>query len=343
MNRPTLREIATRLGVSIATVSYALNGRPGVGPELRTRIIELAAEMGYRPNDLAKGLRTGQTRSIGMLVEDLANPFSADLASAILSVAQARGFKVLVSHTRNAGRLEPGDFEALHDSGVEGVILASVVNYGDRELMETVVVRKPPVIQVIRHLPDLAADVVGIDDRAAARQAAMHLLQTGRTDVAVIAGPQWSPTSELRLAGFREALALAGQPLASTKLVVSGYSMAEGGRAAAQLARSDPPQAILCGNDLIALGAIDALLTLGLRVPEDIAVVGFDDISIAAINSLGLTTIRQPRTEIGEATLATLLRRIDGSSDPPVHVVVPHELIVRTSCGMALVTERSRR
>lgn len=329
-------DIADRLGVSVATVSYALNGRPGVGAELRERILATAVEIGYRPNRLARGLRTGETRSVGMLVEDIANPFSADLASALLRAASERGLQVFVSHPRHPGALGQKDFDALRDSGVEGVILASVVNFDDRPLMEQIAQHGPPVVQVIRHLEGIRADAVAIDDRSAARAAADHVLGLGATDVAIIAGPQRSPASRMRLEGFRDAFAAAGLIPLPERVLVAGYTIAEGREAARRLVSSTPPHAILCGNDLLAIGAIDALLEQGLRVPEDVAVVGFDDIALAAIRQIRLTTVRQPREAIGEIALSTLLRRIEGDAGPPARHLVPHELVVRDSCGARL-------
>ena len=214
-----------------------------------------------------------------------------------------------------------------------GLVLSSLVDQ-DHDLLMELLRRRVPVVQVIRRVEAIETDFVGIDDSAAAGAVIDHLAALGRTDVAVIPGPQNSSAQRNRLNGYRLALKRVGYRLPARRVAIGELTRVGGYDAADQICRrGKPPQAMVFGNDLMALGAIDALIDRGLRVPEDVAVVGFDDMSLASSRLVGLTTVRVPRRRLGAAAVDALLRRIDAPATPPSTVLLPHSLIARRTCG----------
>jgi LacI family transcriptional regulator len=206
----------------------------------------------------------------------------------------------------------------------------------DGPLIEAIVPPGVPIVQTIRRVPGLAADFVGIDDRAGAREAAAHLVESGHGSFALLTGPGGSSASAERTQGFLEVLAAAGaepppERIVECRLTVdSGYDGAK-----ALLAKGGPPRAVLCGNDLIALGAIDAFLEHGLAIPGDVSIVGYDDIWFASSRLVRLTTVRQPRDAIGRAAVALALDRLADPDIEPREVIMPHELVVRSTTAAA--------
>lgn len=328
--RATLVDVAKRAGVSIATVSYVMNGRDGVGAETRARVLEVANELGFRPNRLASGLRTGQTRVLGLVLADITNPFYPELAGGVIAAAADGGFEVFLSHNGADGSLDVEKVQALCDHRCAALIFTSLL-LSDEALLNEIVPPEVPVVQAVRRIPGLQADFVGSEDRAGARDAARHLVELGHRDVAVLVGPLASSASAERAAGYREALADAGAEPEPERIVECALTVESGYRGAQRLlaARSRPPSAVLCGNDLIALGAIDAIVDHGLAVPADVSVVGFDDIWFASSRLVRLTSVRQPRHEMGRAAVALALERLAEGARPPREIVMPHQLVVR--------------
>ena len=205
-------DVAERAGVSVAAVSYALNGAPGVSEETRARILEAAEELEYRPNRIATSLRSGEAKVFGLMVPDLANPFSSELAAGVLRAASGGGYGVFVSQAE-PGAPPGGSLDFLLEHQVAGLVLSSLVDQ-DHDLLVELLRRKVPIVQVIRRVEDVETDFVGIDDIAAGKVVIKHLVGLGRTDVAVIAGPQNSSAQRHRLDGYRAGLRKAGHALA---------------------------------------------------------------------------------------------------------------------------------
>lgn len=324
----TLLDVAKRAGVSIATVSYVMNDRGGVGEQTRANVLRIADELGFRPNRVASGLRTGRTQVLGLVLADITNPFYPEIAGGVIAAAAEAGFQVFLSHGGTDGVLDGEVVQALCDHQCGAVIFTSLV-VSDGPLLLDVVPHDMPIVQTVRRIPGIRADFVGIDDRAGAREAAQHLVELGHRDVAILTGPSASSASSERTAGFLEALAQAG--LEPQSMHECSLTLDAGYRAAQQLLESHrrPPGAVLCGNDLIALGAIDAFLAHGLSVPDDISVAGYDDIWFASSRLVQLTTVRQPRHDMGRAAVSLALERLADPDIPPRDVIMDHELVVR--------------
>lgn len=328
--RVTLSDVARQAGVSIATVSYVMNDRGGVGERTRANVLRIADELGFRPNRVASGLRTGRTQVLGLVLADITNPFYPEIAAGVIEGAAEAGFQVFLSHSGTDGGLDGEVVQALCDHQCGALIFTSLV-VSDGPLLFDVVPPDVPIVQTVRRIPGIGADFVGIDDRAGAREEAQHLIELGHRDIAILAGPSASSASSERTAGYREALGEAGIELPPESVVECSLTVDAGYRAVERLleSRRRPPGAVLCGNDLIALGALDAFLAHGLSVPEDVSLAGYDDIWFASSRLVQLTTVRQPRHEMGRAAVSLALARLADPDIPPREVIMRHELVVR--------------
>ncbi len=328
--RVTLASIARQAGVSTASVSHALNGQPGVSDETRTKILEIAQRVGFRPNQLARALRNGRSHVIGLLLADITNPFYPEIAAGVIRGSAELGHQTFVSDTREGQITLRKTVDALLGHQCDGLIFTSL-DEAARPILEELARLGIPFVQLVRHVPGVAADFVGVDDEGVGRVAAQHVLERGCRDVAVLAGPQTSSASRGRLAGARRCLESAGVVVGPHRLrecaltYESGYAEAIGLLAAV----ASPPDAIICGNDVMALGAIDAIIDRGWRVPADVAVVGCDDMSFSSSRLIQLTTVALPREEMGLTAARFLADRI---ADPTLEArrrMLPHKLIVR--------------
>lgn len=328
-----MRDVARRAGVSTATVSYVLNARPGVSVERRLQVLTAISELGFRPNRLARSLRKGRSRVLGLILLDIANPFYPEIAAGVIEAAALTDYQVFVAHGGPNGKFVQRETEALVEHRCDGIIFTSLTE-GDRDVMDSLLAAGVPCVQAVRRLRGVSADFVGIDDHLGGTDAARHLLSLGHRDIAVLAGPQTSSSSHGRLLGFTAALAEAHVTLPKEWSLECELTREGGYRGTLQLlARAKRPGAIFCGNDMIAMGAIDALLKSGLRVPEDMAVVGYDDMSFASDRQIQLTSVHQPRAEIGRVAVRLLLDRVASPEAPIRTVILPHHLVVRRSSG----------
>jgi LacI family transcriptional regulator len=342
VRRTTMNDVARVAGVSSASVSYALTGAPGVSDELRERIRAIANELGYRPSLVAQGLKTGRARSIGLLLADISNPFYTEIAASAVAAAGDEGYEVLISHVGlgqdtdgdDAGEREAARLAAVARAHIDrytsGLMLTSLLAT-DRPLLDELRRTHVPVVQLYRRVPGEPSDWVGIDDHAAAEDVMIHLIATGRRHIAVFGGQRSSFASTARAAGFVDTLRAAGlQPVNPDQGIWGGISRRSGYERARELFAGDTPvDAVACGNDLIALGVLDACRDAGRAVPDDVAVTGIDDMSFASVGPLQLTTVSVPREQMGRRGVQLLLRRIEGDSGPPVEEVLPHRLRVR--------------
>jgi LacI family transcriptional regulator len=340
--RTTMNDVARVAGVSSASVSYALTGAPGVSDELRERIRAIANELGYRPSLVAQGLKTGRARSIGLLLADITNPFYTEIAASAVVAAGDEGYEVLISHVGLGEGADEEDADELGAARLATVARAHIDRYSsglmltsllasDRPLLEELRRTHVPVVQLYRRVPDEPSDWVGIDDHAAAEEVMNHLLATGRRHIAVLGGQRSSSASAARAAGFIDALRAAGLQTANPdRGLWGGISRRSGLERARELFAGDTPiDAVACGNDLIALGVLDACREAGRAVPDDVAVTGIDDMNFASVGPLQLTTVAVPREQIGRRGVQLLLRRIEGHSGGPVEEVLPHQLRLR--------------
>ena len=325
-------EVARRAGVSASTVSRVLS-RPGVvSPDTRRRVMETVEAMGYAPNSMARNLRTRRSDKILVTVPDISNPFFSLIIQGIEAAAQRAGYTVLLGNTQHDEKHEERYARMLKRKEADGLIfLGHRLPRPAAELVAATAPRCAPVVHGCEFSPDLGVASVHIDNAAAAGDAMDHLYALGHRHIAVITGPLISPLSRDRLQGVT---ARARANDAEHELIVrhgdfsieSGTEIAEG-----LLARTDPPTALFCFNDEMAIGAIAVARRRGFRVPDDLSVVGFDDIRFARHIDPPLTTIAQPMREIGEGTVRLLLEILNGDEIKPVSVTLPHQLTVRAS------------
>ncbi|HLI26403.1 MAG TPA: LacI family DNA-binding transcriptional regulator [Chloroflexota bacterium] len=344
----TLRELARRLGVNPSTVSRVLNRRPTphVSEATRARIFEVAAAAGYRPNRLARSLKLQRTHMIGMLIPDVTNPHFSALFRAVDDAASAAGYHVILCNTDDRSDRLQQHLAALGEGHVDGLIVACAR-------------RHEPALDVLRawRLPYVllnrrrdVADEVGVvpDDEQAARLAVAHLRALGHQRIAHVAGSSEVSRSVARLRGFRQAMAAAGVSAPPCVTVSRDLDEEAGAAAFAELWALPPaqrPTAVFAANDLVALGVLSAARRWGLRVPDDLSIVGSDDLPVGRYATPALTTVRLPVTAMGRLATELLIRQLEAgasAADSPRAIVVPVELVVRESSAPLLAGESSR-
>ncbi|MGH3348288.1 MAG: LacI family DNA-binding transcriptional regulator [Nocardioides sp.] len=323
-----IRDVAADAGVSITTVSRALNGSGRVGPATRERIVASASRLGYQPNDLARSLHGGSTGTVAVLVPDITNPFFPELVAGIQAVANARGNLLLLCQTGGDTAIAVRELTHMRRKRVDGVILVGGLQR-DAALAEAVAELR--VVTVDRDTGLDSAWSVRADHHVGGRIATEHLVELGHERIACIAGPADLAVSEDRLAGYLEALEDSGLT-PDEALVVRGNFLEDGGYDGLRALRRRRVafSAVVCGNDLTAVGALRGLDEVGLRVPEDVSLVGFDDIHLASFLRPSLTTVRQPIHELGRRA-ATLLLEHAMADAPEQHDVLDVQLVRRAS------------
>ena len=329
--RPSMADVAARAGVSYQTVSRVLN-QPGiVRPETRDRVLAAIAETGYTPNRAARALKTTRSSQIGLLTDGSSLFGPSETVTAIETAAREAGYSVLLT-TVGSGvadpAAEPSPGSSLIGSGVDGILVVAA-----HEGMQPVVAAAAstiPVLAVSAQSPASSdAAVVGVDQRLGARSVVEHLARTGVRSIAHLAGPSDWFDARARLDGFVEGLE--GQGLDGVATAPGDWTPRSGYELTRELLASGPPQALFAANDMMAIGALHALHEQGLRVPEDIAVVGFDDTDCAAYLTPSLTTVSQPFAELGRLALHRLLELLEDPEDPGPPPPLSPRLVVRRS------------
>ncbi len=324
--KPTIRNVAERAGVSKSLVSLVMRGSPHVSEQRRQAVLKAARELGYRPNAVARSLVEGRTRLIGALVADLHNPFFAEFLDGLQESLHGEGLRMLVGSGRWDPHFEAEAVEAFLEMRVDGLVLLSVVPESLGEASKNV-----PVV-VVGERDIAGVDIVVDDDELGARLAVDHLVGLGHHRIAHIEGAP-STTSRYRRSGYESAMRR--HRLENQIVVEPGDFTEEGGYRAARklLVREPRPSAIFAPNDLVATGVLSAAHELGLRVPADISIVGYDNTHLAAIRHIGLTSVDQPRRDMGRVAAERLCARIeDPQREPMQTLVVPH-LVIRATTG----------
>jgi len=332
--RPKIKDVAKMAGVSPALVSLALNDRPYVSKKAKEKIFAAIEELGYRPNIVARSLRKKKTGIIGLILSDITNPFFPEIARGVEERAREYGFNVILCNTDADPSQEKDYIDILLSRQVDGLIITSARSSGDLYLYAR---ENCPIVLVNRDPFPGKFDFVGIDNISSAKMAVDHLIKLGHKRIAFIEGEPASPASFGRYEGYKRALKEAGlSPLKNYVRV--GYLRYDGGYDAMSsfLKETHPPTAVFCANDMMALGAINACLDKGLRIPQDIAVVGFDDMWVASLENIQLTTIRQPRYEMGARAVELMIERIEGKRNKVKRIILPAKLVVRKTCGKFL-------
>ncbi|MGH7921581.1 MAG: LacI family DNA-binding transcriptional regulator [Candidatus Dormibacteraceae bacterium] len=324
---PTLEDVARRAGVSRALVSLVVRGAPHVSTERRTRVESAVAELGYRPNALARSLAARRTATIGVLVHDLHNPFFADIADAVEQAAEGAGYRTLLATGRGRPDLEETALETFFQHRVGGALLVGTELPVSR-LLE--LAGSAPLVVVSREVEGV--DSVRTDDSVGMRLAVDHLVGLGHRRIGYIDSPS-DPGAPSRRAGYE--LAMRGSGL--LPLVGIGDFTEEGGALGAEVLLRLPerPTAVIAPNDLAAAGALDHLEAAGLSVPADLSLTGYDDTYIAGLRRLGLTSVGQPRRAMGAAAFDLLRGRMLGRPSRPVERVLAPSLVVRRTTGRA--------
>jgi LacI family transcriptional regulator, repressor for deo operon, udp, cdd, tsx, nupC, and nupG len=327
----TLRDVAALAGVSVKTVSNVVNGYAFVRPENRRRVEEALAATGYRPHLGARNLRRGRTGFLALMVPELGIPYFAELAALVITAAHAHEWNVLIEQTRGTREQERSTLASLGPHLIDGAIISpEALHADDLAAADTGV----PVVMLGEHDVDVAIDRVAIDNVGAARTAVEHLLGLGRRRVAAIGDNPRRGTAALRLRGYREALEAAGLPVDPGLVApAESYHRRDGAEAMrALLARPDPPDAVFCFNDLLAVGALRAAAEHGCRVPHDLAVVGFDGSEEGAYSTPTLSTVAPDKAAIAERAVERVAARVAGTGDGTAQeIVTPFRLEVRES------------
>jgi len=328
-SHPTLAQVAAAAGVSAMTASRALSGRPGVSQETREAIRRLADDMGYETNRVARKLVTGASRVIGVLASGLDTPFVAALVTAIARAAAATGHDVLIDAVIDYEQRPAGGVLQLLQQFTDGVVAVLPYEFG---YVQTLSKARIPILTIDHpsshgEFPSIAADSYG-----GARAAMAHLAELGHRRVAFVGGAPELQSAHERRRAYDDAVAVLGLSRDESLLLEGDYTLEGGRRAGERILKSKRrPTAVFASNDLSAFGLMAVLQQNGLRVPEDISVVGFDDLPAAAQWHPALTTVRQPVDELGRAAVNTLLALISGLGAAATHVTLPTELVVRQS------------
>jgi LacI family transcriptional regulator, repressor for deo operon, udp, cdd, tsx, nupC, and nupG len=330
---PNISQVAKQAGVSTATVSRVVSGSNGqVSLRTRARVMRAVELLGYAPNSAAKNLRTQRSGKILVTVPDISNPFFSLILQGIEDAALRAGYAVLIGDTQHEPTREERYAQMLHRKEADGLIfLGHRLPNEAASLVRAAARRQAPVVNGCEFSPRLGVPSVHIDNARASQEAMDHLYSLGHRRVAVITGPLVSPLSRDRLRG---AVAGARAARARSQLVIvhGDFSIASGSTAADRLlTRNPPPTAIFCFNDEMAMGVIDTARRRGIRIPEDLSVVGFDDIRFARYLDPPLTTVTQPMREIGEGCVKLLMAILSGNADAPESVTLPHQLTIRAS------------
>lgn len=313
--RPTMKDVAQHAGVSVSTVSYVLNDSGPVAPARRNRVLDAIRVLEYSPNESARNLKRRSASTIGMVVPELANQFFAMVTEGVQRAASARDVLVVLVVPDATEQPEENQTRLLRSQRVDGVIYLSGTGTAPAALYE--LARSGPVVLVDEQIPGLDVPAVVCDSRRGAREVAAHVLERGHRRLAVIGGPPALWTSQQRLAGYREAIAGAGINPDDVPVHAGDYRQVSGTKLAKEIL-SEPagrrPTALLCANDLMAVGAMEACRELDLRVPEDVSIVGFDDLPVAALLTPRLTSVRQPAHDMGFRAASTLLDLLEGTA-----------------------------
>jgi len=340
MRRVTIKDIAKEAGVSPQTVSRAINDKGEISPQTQERILRIAERMGYRPNSIARSLATRRTQNIGLVVPDVVNPFFAGVARGIEDAAHQANYNVFLCNTDENVERETSAIHSLEAQRVDGLILCSS-RLSEPQLLK-LADRYQPLVLINRHIDHPQTGSVCVDDAKGAEEAIRYLLQLGHRNIGLLAGPATSHSGRERLRGYKLAMS-EYTPDLPPSWQLNCPPQVEGGQAAAQdLLNSTPELTALFGyNDLVAVGALRACKELGLDVPEDLAIIGCDDISLAALVSPALTTIHIPTYNLGQQTMTLLLQMVDQVQEIPQSIVVSPHLVIRDSSGPAISQQRS--
>jgi len=329
--RVNMHDIAKRAKVSLGTVSNVMNGSAVVSEPLRRRVLQTIEELGYHPSQLARALRRDSSNMIGMVVPDITNPFFPALVRAVEDVAYSNLYRLVLCNSDNDPQKEATYLRELQSYLPAGLLLIAAV---ESKLTHPPVRngRLTPTVCIDRKPQGWKGDIIRTGNEAGAYSAARHLIDYGHRRIGMIGGPSHLANSQERLKGFRRALKEAKIEIPKAYIQIGNLDRASGLEAALRLLRSPSrPTAIFAANDLMAMGALLAVRELGLHCPEDVSIVGFDNLDVAELLMPPLTTIQQPTYNLGVAAAELLLQRISGLTEPAREIILETKLIRRAS------------
>jgi LacI family transcriptional regulator len=331
MKRPTMGDVAARAGVSKTTVSHVINNTRHVEEDTKQRVLQAIDELGYRPSAAARSLTTNRTETIGVIVSDSSNYFFAEVLRGIEDVLRLENYALLVCNTAEILEREEHYLDILIRQRVDGIIAAATSHKW--ETLNEVEALHIPIVFVDRLFEGLNAPYVGVDNKKGANQGTTYLIECGHRGIGILAGFERLSTMCERLEGSKEALQKRDIPLPEEWVVPSPLTI-QGGRDAMKQLLTLPhrPTAVFVNNNLLALGALLALKDLGLRCPQDVSLVGFDDHPWAAVSDPPLTVVRQPAEQLGRTAAEILLALLKGEQADETNVWLECELVERQSC-----------
>ncbi len=331
-----MKQIAKMARVSLGTVSHVLNNSATVREPVRNRVLEAVQALGYRPNQVARGLRRVKTSMIGMIIPDITNPFFPAVVRGAEDVSFSNGYRLILCNSDNHHSKELVHLNELRSFLPAGLIVIPS-NFSDLTAQAEVYRRAGTGVVCIDRLPtNWSGDSVTADNEEGAYKATRHLLRLGHSTLATITGPLHLTNANDRLGGFKRALREAKVKLAPEYVQEATFDKAGGYSKTLTLLRLIPrPTAIFAGNDMIALGCLLAIREAGLRCPEDVSLIGFDDLDFGETTNPALSSVSQSGYQLGATAANILVERIKGNSDPPKHVVLETSLTIRSSAARA--------
>ena len=332
----TIKDVAKLADVSISTVSHVINGTRFVSPAATEKVHVAIEQLGYKPSAVARSLKTNRTRTIGMLTSSNTNPFFAEVIHGVEATCNERGYHLVLCNSGDDTEKKISNIQNLEEKRVDGLLIMTA--HSEPEFFQTLQdCTESPMVILDCQSPGIDADIIMEDPEVGGYEATHYLIDQGFSSIACISGPQHLSPSNGRFAGYHKAMKEAGLKV-NPYWVIEGELNAESGYQAtkklltgAREGFSDMPEAIFAGNDLMAMGAICAIQSMGYKVPEDISVIGYDDIELAAFTSPPLTTMHQPKAQLGQLAAETLLNRIEDPSIEPVVRTLKSSLVERQS------------
>jgi LacI family transcriptional regulator len=334
MGHITINDLARRLGISASTVSRALRNHPDISDETKARVMAAATAANYQPNLIAQSLQTRRSNNLGVIVPEIRNTFFSNVISGIEEVAYQSGYTILVCQSNDTRAREEINIRALAANRVAGMLVSVSQETESAEHLQQVIDQGVPLVLFDRIIEGLNTDLVVVDDLVGARAAVTHLIERGRRAIAHLAGAKALYVSRKRQEGYQAALMAAGLPVNPEMVVHGGYHEEDGWRGAEQLLSAGTSiDAIFAINDPVALGALFYCQEHGIRVPEDVAIVGFSNNPNSRLVRPQLTTVNQPATEMGKTVARMLLERLEPNEIEiaPRKIVLKTELIIRAS------------
>ena len=326
----TIKDVAHRAGVSTATVSHVINETRFVSEELKAKVYQAMGELNYRPNAIARSLRRRKTQNIGVIVPDISHLFLAEVARGVEDAGFELGYNVILCDSDGDLEREADYIELLQEKKVDGIVFVAAGESSSH--VQALIEQRMPVVVCDRELPEVEVDTVIADNVGSGYQATEHLIGLGHRRIGCIAGPEVLEISNKRVEGYKKALEKYGVPL-DDGWIIHGDFRCRGGYEAMRklLALDEPLTAVFACNDLMAMGAICAASQKRMRIPQNVAIVGCDDIALASFINPSLTTIAQPKHEMGAVAVEMLVERIRDKSRPPARRLLPTELVIRDS------------